>query len=94
MEAELAKSRAAALIVSHDRAFLERITGRCFWLAHRRVRTLELGFTEFETWADKVEAEEAEKLRRLEKAYRAGDVHLLSVDHRSAHPQRGTSPER
>jgi ATP-binding cassette subfamily F protein uup len=68
LEAELSRSRAACLVVSHDRAFLERITGRCFWLAHRKVRTLELGFSAFEEWAEKMEAEEEEKLRRLEKA--------------------------
>jgi ATP-binding cassette subfamily F protein uup len=32
LEAELRSLRAAALIVSHDRAFLERTTQRCFWL--------------------------------------------------------------
>ena len=68
LEAELRATRAAALIVSHDRAFLERLTGRCFWLAHRQVRTLEKGFAAFEEWAAKVEAEEAENLRRLSKA--------------------------
>ena len=68
LEAELAACKAAALIVSHDRAFLNRITGRCFWLAHRRVRTLDQGFAAFEDWAETVEAEEQEKLRRLEKA--------------------------
>ena len=68
LEEQLSKARAAALIVSHDRAFLNRITGRCYWLAHRRVRTLDQGFAEFEPWAAKMEEEEAEKLRRLEKA--------------------------
>ena len=68
LEAELKASRAAALVVSHDRAFLERITGRCFWLAHRRVRTLDKGFSAFEAWSEKMEAEEAESFRRLEKA--------------------------
>jgi ATP-binding cassette subfamily F protein uup len=41
--------------------------GRCFWLAHRRVRTLDQGFSGFEAWAEKVEAEEAEQMRRLAK---------------------------
>jgi ATP-binding cassette subfamily F protein uup len=68
LEREITRSRAAFLVVSHDRAFLNRITGRCFWLAHRRVRTLDGGFAGFDAWAEKVEAEEAEKLRRLEKA--------------------------
>ena len=67
LEREIAGSSAAALIISHDRAFLERTTQRCFWLAHRRVRTLDQGFSAFETWAEKVEAEEAEQMRRLAK---------------------------
>jgi ATP-binding cassette subfamily F protein uup len=68
LEAELAASRAAALIISHDRAFLDRVTTRSFWLAHRKVRMLDEGFKAFDAWAEKVEAEEAEHLRRLEKA--------------------------
>ena len=68
LEARLSASRAAALIVSHDRAFLSRITERCFWLAHRRVRTLDQGFAAFDTWSEQVEAEEQEAARRLEKA--------------------------
>ena len=51
LEDELKSSRAAALIVSHDRAFLVRMTGRCFWLAHRKMRVLEKGFAAFEEWA-------------------------------------------
>ncbi len=68
LERELTASGAAALIVSHDRAFLERVTQRCFWLAHRRVRALDQGFSAFAPWAEKVEAEETEQLRRLNKA--------------------------
>jgi ATP-binding cassette subfamily F protein uup len=68
LERRLMESRSAALVVSHDRAFLERITTRCFWLAHRKVRTLDAGYSEFEAWAGKVEAEEQETLRRLSKA--------------------------
>jgi ATP-binding cassette subfamily F protein uup len=67
LEEELAAAAAAALIISHDRAFLERTTQRCFWLAHRRVRALDQGFSAFEAWAEKIEAEEAEQMRRLSK---------------------------
>ncbi len=67
LERRLLESRAAALVVSHDRAFLERITTRCFWLAHRKVRTLDQGYAGFEAWAETVEAEEQEALRRLTK---------------------------
>ena len=68
LEAKIASLRAAAFIVSHDRAFLERTTQRCFWLAHRKVRTLDAGFAQFDAWSEGVEAEEAERLRRLERA--------------------------
>jgi ATP-binding cassette subfamily F protein uup len=68
LEAELAASRAAALIVSHDRAFLERVTRRCFWLEHRQVRRLDEGFAGFDAWAEKIEAQQAEEARRLDKA--------------------------
>ena len=68
LEAELAACRAGALIVSHDRAFLNRVTRRCFWLAHRQIRQLDKGFEAFDAWAEKMEGEEAERLRRLDKA--------------------------
>jgi len=67
LEAEIAASRAAALIVSHDRAFLERVTQRCFWLEHRLVRRLDQGFAGFETWVEKIEAQQAEEARRQDK---------------------------
>jgi ATP-binding cassette subfamily F protein uup len=68
LEAELRASRAALLIVSHDRAFLERTTGRCFWLEDRRIWRLDKGFSAFQSWADKIAADQAETLRRLNKA--------------------------
>jgi ATP-binding cassette subfamily F protein uup len=68
LEAMLRASRAAALIVSHDRVFLERTTQRCFWLEDRRVWRLDQGFAAFDPWADKLAADRAEELRRLNKA--------------------------
>ncbi|MBA4013964.1 MAG: elongation factor 3 [Phenylobacterium sp.] len=67
LEAELAASRSALVIVSHDRAFLERVTNRCFWLEHRRVRRLEKGFAAFDEWVERILAAEAEEGRRLDK---------------------------
>ena len=67
LEDELAASRAAALIVSHDRAFLERVTKRCFWLEYRLVRRLDTGFAHFEDWAEKIAAQELEEARRLDR---------------------------
>lgn len=68
LEASILECGAALLVVSHDRAFLNRVTETCFWLAHRRVRTLDQGFAAFEAFAERVEAEEAESARRLAKA--------------------------
>jgi ATP-binding cassette subfamily F protein uup len=68
LEARLGRSRAAILTVSHDRAFLERVTDRCFWLEDRRVRRLDKGFADFEPWAEAIAAAEAEAVRRLGKA--------------------------
>jgi len=68
LEQELASSRMAVLTVSHDRAFLNKVTNTCYWLEGRQVRTLNRGFEHFDDWADQVTAEEAESLRRLSKA--------------------------
>jgi ATP-binding cassette subfamily F protein uup len=67
LEAELAGTRAALVIVSHDRAFLERVTNRCFWLEHRQVRRLDKGFSAFDEWVERILAAEAEEGRRLDK---------------------------
>lgn len=68
LEARIKQSRASVLVISHDRTFLERTTQKCFWLQSRMVRSLDMGFAGFEVWAEKLMAEEAEQLRRLEKA--------------------------
>jgi len=71
LEREILQARFAALVVSHDRAFLNRVTDRVHWLEHRRVRTLDKGFHAFDDWAAKVMDEEAESLRRLSKKIEA-----------------------
>ena len=71
LETELLSARFAVLVVSHDRAFLNRVTDRVHWLEHRRVRTLEKGFEAFDEWAARVMEEEAESLRRLTKKIEA-----------------------
>ncbi len=65
LEGMLKASRGAALIVSHDRAFLERTTTRCFWLESRRVRRLDKGFAAFDDWSEKQLEAEADEFRRL-----------------------------
>ena len=67
LEGRIRDSRAAVLTVSHDRAFLERITRTCFWLEGRRVRRLDQGFAKFEDWTARILDEEAEVARRQDK---------------------------
>lgn len=67
LEERVSRSRAAILVISHDRAFLARTTRTCFWLSGRKVRRLDAGFSQFEAWSEKLEAEDAEALRRLER---------------------------
>ncbi|HYE46329.1 MAG TPA: ABC-F family ATP-binding cassette domain-containing protein [Caulobacter sp.] len=76
LETMLRAARCAALIVSHDRAFLERTTSRCFWLESRRVRRLDKGFAAFDDWADRQLEAEAEEFRRLNAAL-AREEHWL-----------------
>ena len=71
LENELLQARFAVLVVSHDRAFLNRVTDTVHWLEGRRVRTLNKGFVEFDDWSAKVMEEEAESLRRLTKKIEA-----------------------
>ncbi|QYF88345.1 ABC-F family ATP-binding cassette domain-containing protein [Brevundimonas sp. PAMC22021] len=71
LENELIQARFAVLVVSHDRAFLNRVTDTVHWLEGRRVRTLNKGFIEFDDWSAKVMEEEAESLRRLTKKIEA-----------------------
>ena len=68
LETLIARHRGAVLTVSHDRAFLERTTQRCFWLEDARVRRLDKGFADFDDWAEAERAAKAEEARRLDKS--------------------------
>ena len=57
--------RGATLIVSHDRAFLNRVTRRIWWLDRGRLRQTERPFSEYEKWQEDVLNEEARELDRM-----------------------------
>src|SRR5262245_50493997 len=50
LEAELGDFRGGLLTISHDRAFLRRLTRRTLWLDRGRVRGLDEGFASFDAW--------------------------------------------
>jgi ATP-binding cassette subfamily F protein uup len=65
LEEELKAFRGAALIVSHDRRFLENVATSVAWLRQGVVRTLDRGYAEYETWAETVEQDEEKALDKL-----------------------------
>jgi ATP-binding cassette subfamily F protein uup len=67
LETELLAFRGALLVISHDRAFLNRIARRVLWLDRGRLRLSDRPFAEFEAWqaeqfaADTVESHKLER---------------------------------
>ena len=60
LEAELGRSRAAILLISHDRRFLDALSRRTLWMDRGMARSLDFGFGKFEDWRDDfLEQEEA-----------------------------------
>ena len=67
LEAEIKTSRAAIILISHDRRFLEALSNRTVWLDRGMARRMERGFSEFETWRDQVLEEEERDQSLLQK---------------------------
>ena len=68
LEEHLAGYRGGLLLISHDRAFLNRLAKRVYWLDRGALRATERGFSEFEAWRDEVFAADelaSHKLDRL-----------------------------
>ncbi len=62
LEKTLANVRAAIVLISHDRRFLETLSSKTVWLDRGVTRTLDRGFAHFEDWRDAVlEEEEADR---------------------------------
>ncbi len=71
LEEHLRSSRAAFVLISHDRAFLRALTRATLWIDRGVVRRREQGFDGFEDWRDKVWAEEDETRHKLDRKIRA-----------------------
>ncbi len=76
LETRLAGSRAARVVISHDRTFLARVSNRTWWLDRGRLLVNEAGCSGFEAWRDRVLAEEERTLARLDKHLEA-ETHWL-----------------
>ncbi|MGD9741127.1 MAG: ABC-F family ATP-binding cassette domain-containing protein [Dongiaceae bacterium] len=67
LERELGSSRAALVLISHDRRFLETLSQATVWLAQGRTRRREQGFAGFEAWRDGIVSQEAVARHKLDR---------------------------
>ena len=66
MEEWLARFTGAFIVISHDRAFLTRLTRQTLWLDRGGVRRAEIGYGGFEAWTEQVYAEEERNAQKLD----------------------------
>lgn len=71
LEAELKATRAAYVLISHDRAFLRELTRATLWIDRGITRRQEKGFSAFEAWRDTVWAEEDLNRHKLNRKIKA-----------------------
>ncbi len=67
LETELKSTRAAFVLISHDRAFLRSLTRATLWIDRGMTRRQEKGFESFEAWRDKTWEEEDQQRHKLDR---------------------------
>ena len=67
LESKLAGLRAALVLVSHDRRFLESLSRATVWLDRGATRRLDRGFAAFEAWRDEVLEQEERDRHKLDR---------------------------
>jgi len=67
LEETLAGVRAALVLISHDRRFLENLSRTTVWLDRGKARRVDLGFADFEAWRDQQLAEEEVQQHKLDR---------------------------
>ena len=67
LEAELATTRTAFALISHDRVFLTKLTRETLWIDRGQVRRASHGFAGFEAWRDKMWEEEDQQRHKLDR---------------------------
>ena len=66
LEEWLARFTGAFIVISHDRAFLTRLTRQTLWLDRGGIRRAEIGYGGFEAWTEQVYAEEERNAQKLD----------------------------
>ena len=67
LEERLTETRAAFVMISHDRAFLNALSRAMLWVDRGQVRRLDQNFAAFEEWRDKIWADEDEARHKLNR---------------------------
>jgi len=67
LEERLRETRAAFVLISHDRAFLNGLSRAMLWVDRGQVRRLDQGFAAFEDWRDKTWSDEDEARHKLDR---------------------------
>jgi len=67
LERELRGQRAALVLISHDRRFLENLSRSTVWLDRGQAQRVEIGFAGFEAWRDERLAEEEVAQHKLDR---------------------------
>ena len=71
LEEQLAATRAAFVLISHDRAFLRALTRATLWIDRGQVRRQDKGFNAFEEWRETTWAAEDEARHKLDRKIKA-----------------------
>jgi len=67
LEERLAGGRFGLVVISHDRAFLGRITNCTLWLDRARLLRSDKGFANFDAWSEEILEREAVESAKLDK---------------------------
>jgi ATP-binding cassette subfamily F protein uup len=71
LEQRLAQQRAALVLISHDRRFLQNLSRSTVWLDRGKTRRIDVGFGAFEAWRDEQLAEEELNQHKLDRKFEA-----------------------
>ncbi len=71
LERELSQTKAAFVLISHDRAFLNALTRATLWVDRGQVRRQDRGFAHFEEWREKAWEEEDQQRHKLNRKIKA-----------------------
>jgi len=67
LESELKGTRAALVLISHDRRFLSALSRATIWLDRGETRRIDQGFSSFEAWRDAFFEEEERDQHKLDR---------------------------